>query len=150
MWAPSRHWEGRTRMPKQSPVPNELDRPFWDACNQDRLVLQHCDQCDRFQHPPEASCDACHTANQLTWREVSGRGTIYSFGVVYDTPISSLQEDQPYNVAVVDLDDAPGINMMSHLPGTPVDDVPIGAAVRMIFETTPGNGQKVPEWQVVA
>ncbi len=137
-------------MPKQSPVANELDKSFWGACNHDRLVLQHCSHCDRFQHPPEPVCAACNTADQLTWREVSGRGTIYSYGVVYDTPISSLQEDQPYNVAVIDLEDAPGINMMSHLPGTPVDDVPIGASVRMIFETTPGNGQKVPEWQVVA
>lgn len=70
--------------------------------------------------------------------------------MVYDTPISSLQPDQPYNVAVIDLDDAPGINMMSHLPGTPSDVVPIGAKVKLIFETTPATGQKVPEWQIVS
>ena len=40
--------------------------------------------------------------------------------------------------------------MMSHLPGTPVDEVPIGAAVDLVFEETPGNGQKVPEWQVAS
>jgi hypothetical protein len=38
--------------------------------------------------------------------------------------------------------------MMSHLPGVPVDEVPIDAAVTVTFEVTPGNGQKVPEWQV--
>jgi len=47
------------------------------------------------------------------------------------------------------LDDDPGIQMYSHLPGTPVDDVPVGAAVEVIFEET-ANGQKVPEWRVVA
>ena len=135
-------------MPKQSPVPNELDQPFWDACNEDRLVLQHCDTCERFQYPPEPVCGSCGSAEQLEWREVSGSGTIYSYGVVYDTPIASLQLDQPYNVAVIDLNDAPGVNMMSHLPGTPVDEVPIGAAVTLMFEVTPGNGQKVPEWRV--
>ena len=137
-------------MPKQSPVADELDRPFWDACNEDRLVIQHCTTCDRFQHPPEPACVECGSADQLEWREVAGRGTIYSYGVVYDTPIASLQEDQPYNVAVIDLDEAPGINMMSHLPGTPVDEVPIGAPVTVVFEVTPGNGQKIPEWQVVS
>ncbi|MSQ42231.1 MAG: Zn-ribbon domain-containing OB-fold protein [Dehalococcoidia bacterium] len=135
-------------MPKQSPVADDLDRPFWDACNAERLVIQHCNACGRFQHPPQPVCDSCGSAAQLVWREVSGRGTIYSYGVVYDTPISALQGDQPYNVAVIELADAPGINMMSHLPGTPVDEVPIGAPVTLIFEVTPGNGQKVPEWRV--
>jgi hypothetical protein len=46
------------------------------------------------------------------------------------------------------LDEDPGIQMYSHLPGTPVDAVPVGARVKVIFEAT-ANGQKVPEWQVV-
>ena len=31
------------------------------------------------------------------------------------------------------LDDDPGIQMFSHLPGTPVDDVPVGSAVEVLF-----------------
>jgi uncharacterized OB-fold protein len=50
---------------------------------------------------------------------------------------------------VISLDQAPGINMMSHLPGTKPGDVRIGAAVRLMFETTPATGPKVPEWQVI-
>ena len=46
------------------------------------------------------------------------------------------------------LDEDPGIQMYSHLPGTPVDDVPVGADVEVVFEDT-ANGQKVPEWKVV-
>ena len=137
-------------MPLQSPIPDELDAPFWAACNEERLVLQHCTACDRYQHPPEAKCMNCGTAANLEWRDVDGVGTIYSYGVIYDTPISSLQGDQPYNCAVIQVDTAPGINMLSHLPGTPVDQVPVGAKVRVIFEATPETGQKVPEWQVVS
>ena len=136
-------------MPKQSPVPDDLDQPFWDACNEDRLVLQYCDACDKFQHPPEPTCNACQSAAHLSWREIKGCGTIYSYAVIYDSAVASLQSDQPFNCAVVDLDDAPGINMISHLPGTPTDEVPIGARVSLIFEVTPGNGQKVPEWKIV-
>jgi hypothetical protein len=135
-------------MPKQSPVPDDLDRPFWDGCNEEQLLIQYCAACARFQHPPLPECAECD-ATTLEWREVAGRGTIYTYGVVHDTPIAVLQPDQPYNVAVIALDDAPGVNMMSHLPGTPVDEVPIGAAVSVTFEVTPGTGQKVPEWQVV-
>jgi uncharacterized OB-fold protein len=135
-------------MPKQSPIPNDLDRPFYEAADQDRLVIQYCDACQRWQFPPEAKCAECETSTSLNWREIGGRGTIYSYGVVYDSPIASLQPDQPYNVAVISLDEAPEINMLSHLPGTRHGHVPIGHAVRVFFEETPATGQKVPEWRV--
>jgi uncharacterized OB-fold protein len=51
-------------------------------------------------------------------------------------------------VAVISLDQAPEINMLSHLPGTKPGDVRIGAAVRLVFEETPATGQRVPEWKV--
>jgi len=34
------------------------------------------------------------------------------------------------------------------LPGTAVDDVPVGAPVELVFEES-ANGQKIPEWKVV-
>lgn len=69
--------------------------------------------------------------------------------MVYDSPVAALQADQPYNVAVIALDEDPGIQMLSHLPGTPVDNVPVGSTVEVVFETTPATGQKVSEWRVV-
>lgn len=134
---------------KQSPVPEVHDAEFWGACNEGRLVLQYCHRCEAFQHPPEATCGRCHSAGEdLVWREVSGAGSIHSFAVVYDSPIAVLQLGVPFNVAVIELDDAPGVTMLSHLPGTPVDEVPIGGRVELSFETT-STGQKVPEWRVV-
>jgi uncharacterized OB-fold protein len=134
-------------MPKQSPIPNELDKPFYDACNEDRLVIQKCVNCGRHQFPPRPGCMECGQA--LEWVEVPGRGHIQSRVVVYDTPISMLIPDQPFNVATISLDVEPEILMFSHLPGTPVEQVPIGAPVEVTFEVTPTTGQKVPEWRVV-
>ena len=51
-------------------------------------------------------------------------------------------------VAAGTLDEDPGIQMYSHLPGTPVDDVPVGASVEVVWEAS-ANGQKIPEWRVV-
>ncbi len=135
-------------MQKQSPVPNEFDKPFYDACNEERLVLQHCPNCNRLQFPPRGMCANCYN-NALEWREVTGRGHIQSHVVVHDSPVSTLIPDQPFNVALISLDDEPEVIMYSHLPGVPVDEVPTGAAVEVIFETTPATGQKVPEWKVV-
>ena len=62
-------------MPKQSPVPDEVDQGFWDACNEERLVIQHCTACDRLQQPPEAACYQCGSKDHLVWKAMSGRGT---------------------------------------------------------------------------
>jgi hypothetical protein len=135
-------------MAKQGVVPDDLTRPFWEAANDHRLVIQNCTACDRLQHPPAPRCHACGADGCLEWKQMSGRGTIYNYGVVHDCPVRLLQEDQPFNVAVIMLEEDHGIQMYSHLPGTPADEVPVGAAVSVIFEAT-ANGQKVPEWQVV-
>jgi uncharacterized OB-fold protein len=58
-----------------------------------------------------------------------------------------LQERQPFNIAVIELEENPEIKFFSHLPGTPPDEVPVGAQVLLEFEET-YNGQLVPEWRV--
>ena len=136
-------------MVKQGVVPDELTKPHFDAANEGRLEMQNCSACNRLQNPPMPTCSQCKSANNLEWKVMSGKGKIYNYGVVYDCPVRLLQEDQPFNLVVITLDDDPGIQMYSHLPGTPVDAVPVGAAVEVIFEET-ANGQKVPEWRVVA
>ncbi len=136
-------------MPKQGVVPDELTQPFWDAANEGRLVIQHCKACIRLRHPPAPMCDQCGSGDNLEWKQMSGRGKIYNYGVVHDCPVRLLQKDQPFNVAAITLDEDSGIQMYSHLPGTPVDEVPVGASVQVVFEETPATGQKVPEWRVV-
>ena len=135
-------------MVKQGVVPDDLNRPFFEAANDGRLVVQNCTACDRLQFPPRVACDRCGSGDYLEWKQMSGKGTIYNYGVVYDCPVATLKEDLPFNLAAIMLDEDPGILMYSHLPGTPADEVPVGAAVQVIFEAT-ANGQKVPEWQVI-
>src|SRR6202040_199325 len=59
---------GSDTMPKLIPVADALSKPFWDAVNQRRLVLQHCAACDRLQYPPQQACQVCNSAAGLTWK----------------------------------------------------------------------------------
>ena len=136
-------------MPKRSPVPDALSKPFWDACNEGRLIMQTCGVCNRMQFPPEPTCSQCKSKDSLIWREVSGRGRIYGYAVMHDCRIRVLQADQPFNLGIVELDEDPGVKMYSHLRGVPVDEVPVGAKVQVEFEATPATGQKVYEWRLV-
>ena len=78
-------------MAKQTPIPDELTGPFYKALNEGKLVVQSCNTCNKLQHPPAPVCkvEGCNSSD-LTYREVSGRGTIYNYGVVYDCPIQIL------------------------------------------------------------
>ena len=133
-------------MPKPSPIPDEVNKPFWDACNERRLIIQTCTQCNRMQYPPEKTCIACGCA-AMAWREVKGMGRVHGYCVMFDSRVKLLQERQPFNIAVIELEENPEIKFFSHLPGTPPDEVPVGAPVTLEFEQT-YNGQLVPEWRV--
>lgn len=137
-------------MPKPSPVPDALSKPFWDACNEERLVMQNCNACNWLQFPPEPTCSQCGSKDHLEWKQMSGRGKIHGYAVMYDTRIRTFQKEQPYNIALIELEEDPAILLYSNLPGTPADNVPVGATVQVMFETTPATGQKVPEWRVIS
>lgn len=79
---------------------------------------------------------------------MNGRGKISGYIVIHDSRIKQLQADQPLNMAVISLDDDPGINFLSSLPGVPVDEVPVGASVQVEFEEV-APGQLIHEWRVV-
>ena len=134
-------------MPKQIPVPNELNRPFWDALNEHKLVVQNCTSCSRLQYPPKELCSNCASSDHLEWKEVEGKGHIHEYFVIRDTRIKRLMPDQPLNLALITLDEDPGLNFMSNLPGTPVGEVPVGAPVEVVFEEV-GPDQLIHEWRV--
>ena len=135
-------------MPRPIPVPDELSKPFWDACNERRLIVQNCTACNRMQYPPEKTCSQCGSANNLGWREVQGRGTVTGHIVIYDSRLRAWQEMQPYNVAIIALEENPDIKFFSNLPGTPTDEVPFGAKAQLIFEEV-APGRLIHEWQLV-
>ncbi len=130
------------------PIPSELTKPFWEAANQKKLVLQSCTACNKLQYPPRQSCNRCSSKAPLVWKDVKGRGHIDVYFVIRDSRIRGFRSAQPINFAIITLDEDPGINFLSNLPGTPAGKVPVGAAVELVFEPA-GPTQLVHEWQVV-
>ena len=135
-------------MPNIVPLPNELTKPFWDACKNGRLIVQECNNCNRMQNPPEDKCWECDSSDNLIWREVQGRGIIDCNLVIYDSRLEAFWDQQPYNVAIINLLENPEIKFFSNLPGTPVDQVPIGSEVQVEFEQVAPD-QFIPQWRVV-
>src|SRR5687768_8200972 len=135
-------------MPKLVPVPDELSKPFWDAVNEKRLIVQNCTACNTLQYPPRPKCQDCGSES-LEWKETDGKGHILAWAVIEDSHLPVFAQDQPTNIAIVTLDEDPRINFFSNLPGVPVRDVPTGAAVEVMFEEV-APGQLIHEWRLVS
>lgn len=114
------------------PVPraNAESRPFWDAAQQKRLVLQQCGLCGQFWFPPAARCRHCLSAH-FAWTEVSGEGRVYSFVVYHRLYHPAFEQDLPYVVALVGLREGP--RMLGNIIGTSWQDVRCDQPVRVIF-----------------
>ena len=134
-------------MPKVIPVPDALSQPFWDAVNEKRLVLQHCTACASSSIHRNRPARSAGPPDNWSGKRC-GKGHIATYIVIEDGRLNRRMPDQPYNLALITLDEDPTVNFYSNLPGTPPYEVPVGAAVEVTFEEV-APGQLIHEWRVV-
>jgi uncharacterized OB-fold protein len=132
---------GDEQMIKAWPLPttNEDDAPFWQAAQRGEVAIQACSDCGELRFPPRPMCPHCRSLKH-EWRKVSGRGTIWSYTIPHPPLLPAFNDQAPYNVIVVELDDAPNIRLVGNLVTGPDDPlnavdpatVKIGERVRAI------------------
>ncbi|HEY2332273.1 MAG TPA: Zn-ribbon domain-containing OB-fold protein [Acidimicrobiales bacterium] len=125
--------------------PTNLTEEFWDRCNRQELAFQRCSDCGTFRHPPMPFCYNCHSF-ATEWVPVSGEGTVFTFTIVTHPLSPSLSEVVPYNVALVEFPDAPGVRLASNVVDAEPEEMKTGMAVRLHWEG-PINGQTMPRFE---
>ena len=116
---------------KPLPEPGRDTKPFWDALNERRLVIQQCAACKALRHYPRPVCPACYSMD-VAWREVSGRGTVHSWTVAHHPFHPGFKSELPYVLATVDLEE--GVRMVAQLRDVAPDAVSVGLSVQVDFE----------------
>ncbi len=100
----------RNDAPPPRPMPriDAVNRPFFDGCNDGRVVIQKCEAagCGRHVYYPRVCCPHCHGA-RLAWVEVTGAGRIVSHTTVHRPHHPAFYPDAPYVFAAVRLDEGP-------------------------------------------
>ncbi len=81
---------------------------YFEAARAGRLVVRRCGECGLLRYPPGAGCPWCGSGAS-DWREVSGRGTIYSYEVVMQAIQPGFRDWAPYPVIIVELDEQRGV-----------------------------------------
>lgn len=110
------------------PRPTALSRPFWDACREERLLVQRCADCGQYVFIPQPCCTACQS-RRLDWAQSAGRGRVYSYTVVHRPP--RPQFDTPYAVVIVAMEE--GWYMLSNLLECPPENIAIDMPVVVSF-----------------
>lgn len=96
---------------KPLPQPTPETQPFWDSMKRHQMQLPRCQDCREFHFYPRAFCPKCYSSN-LAWEDVSGRGVLETY-VINHRAAPRFEEDAPYVIAVVTLDEGP--RMMTNL-----------------------------------
>ena len=113
------------------PAMTPLTEPFWTGGAHGELRIQRCRACGRHLHPPGPVCRVC-LSTDLTVAVVSGRGSVHSFTVNHQAWRPDLRD--PYVVAIVELDDAPGVRLLTNVVDCDPEVVAIGLPVQVRFE----------------
>jgi len=82
-------------------------KEYLAAARGHRLVLRECTACRLLRYPPTHTCPWCMELG-WTWREVSGRGAIYSYEIVVHAIQPGFKAWAPYPVVLVELDEQRG------------------------------------------
>lgn len=115
---------------KPLPKLDTLNRPFWAAAKEGKLLLQHCPSCGDVRFPPGPVCPKCLEGDQ-DWIESSGKGVLESWIDMHRAYWDGFKDDLPYRVCLVRLEEGPVV-VSSLVDKT--DNLRMGAPVKVVFD----------------
>lgn len=106
---------------------------FWEGTRHKKVMLQYCRATGQYQFYPRP-LSVFTGRRDIEWREVSGRGQIFSFTIarVARPPFA---QHTPYVIATVQLDE--GVNIIANIVGCPLDRLAIGLRVQPYWAPLP-------------
>jgi uncharacterized OB-fold protein len=109
------------------------NRAFWTGGAKGELLINCCQDCGTFIHPPRPVCRHC-LSDKVTPKAVAGTGTVDTFTINYQKWRPGM--DVPFVIARVAIDGAPGVYLTTNIVGSPVESVDFGDRVRVRFVQT--------------
>lgn len=131
---------------------------YFEAASGHKLVVKRCTDCGLSRGDPGPACPWC-SSMQWDWREVSGKGTIYSYQIVNHAVLPGFKDWTPFPIVLVELEEqsgtpeeGDGLRITTNLlkdSMEPEDEanVAIGKAVEVIFQDV-GNGLTLPQFKL--
>ena len=114
------------------PIPqaDEDSAPFYEGARRHELMLMRCRACGAWRLPSRPRCPDCWSTD-TEWVRASGRGTLYSFGVMHQR-FAGFEDATPYQYAVVELEEGPRI--VTNIVGAADGELRCDMPVRAVFD----------------
>ncbi len=122
---------------KPLPLATPTSQPFWEALTRHEVQIQQCGDCGAWIYYPRAFCSKC-LSPELEWKEISGRGTLYSFTIARRPTAPFWADDVPQLIAVVELDEGP--RLTSTLCNVEESDIRVGMRLQPLFDDVSDKG----------
>jgi hypothetical protein len=119
-----------TDVPRALPALDDVNRPFWTGGRDGQLLIQRCEGCREWVHPPVAECPSCGGALQA--EPVSGHATVFTYTVNHHPFNRAVPV--PYAVAIVELEEQEGLRVVTNLVHCEIEDITVGMPVHVVFE----------------
>ena len=126
------------------PTITALTAPFWEAAEQGRLIIQHCEDCGSAIFYPRPICPHCWNSH-LSWRDASGKGTLRSWSTVHRPGHPGWEPAAPYTVGIVKLVEGP--TMLSLILKATTAAFALDAPVRL--KPTRVAGRTLPAFEIM-
>lgn len=119
----------------ERPLPRrdgDIDRMFWEAAADERLLVQECADCGERQFFPRAWCHYCGSGH-VEWLEAAGTGHVHTHTVIRRaTELPWFADRIPYVVGYVELDE--GVRIHTSVVDCVPTAVEHGMPVAVTFE----------------
>jgi uncharacterized OB-fold protein len=119
-----------TEYKRPMPQADEESREFFEGARRHELMLMRCKSCGTWRLPSRPRCHACWSTD-TEWAKASGRGTLYSFGLMHQK-FPGFDAETPYNYALVELEEGPRI--VTDIVGVSNDELRVGMAVVAYYD----------------
>ena len=129
---------------KPRPTMDPDSKIYWDSANDKKLMVQYSIETEEYFLYSKQLTNAANS-NKIEWRQVSGKGEIYSFTIVYAPAGPAFKEDTPYIVASIKLDE--GARIISNILTNEIEKVAIGNRVKVVFEKQ-NDGFVIPKFEI--
>ena len=117
------------------PVPDDTSGPFWEAAAAHVLTVARCSRCRAFTVPVDVVCPHCQSTDpEFAFEPVSGRGSIRSWTVIHQSFLPGFDDDLPFVLVDVELDEQSDLRMIGRLLDGPDVTLHLGDRVTAAFE----------------
>ena len=116
---------------KPTPVIDSDSRQYWEGAKSKKLMMQYNKNSNEYFLYSSSLGGVKHNEN-IEWKEVSGRGDIYSFTLVHAPAGEAFKDDIPYIVALITLEE--GARIISNIIIEEGEKISIGDRVTVHFE----------------